>query len=59
MRLASDLRANPELGFKEIKSSGIIRSYWERIGLKVESYGTGLKAYIEGKGVGPTVALIG
>lgn len=59
LRLAADLRANPELGFKEVKSSGIIRSYWERIGLKVESFGTGLKAYIEGKGVGPTVALIG
>ena len=57
--LTSELRKTPELGFKETKSSETIKRYWEKLGLDVESYGTGLKAYITGNDDGPTVAIIG
>lgn len=61
MLLAETLRKEPELGFFEFKSSETVKSFWNKLGLKVEGpFGrTGLVARIKGKKKGPTIALIG
>lgn len=61
LSLAQTIRNNPELGFKEYKTSEAVRKAWESIGLKVEGpfASTGLCARIKGSKKGPTVALIG
>lgn len=61
LSLAKDIRNNPELGFREFKTSQEVRKAWESIGLKVEGpFGqTGLIARIKGSKKGPILALIG
>lgn len=58
--LAMELQANPELGFKENKSSLILMNYWESLGLSVEGpyAGTGIRCTIEGANEGPTLCLM-
>ncbi len=53
-----EIHKYPELGFDEIKTSGLIRSFLEELGLDVYSFaGTGLAATIKGKDTGKTVAI--
>lgn len=58
--LALELQANPELGYREFKSSAILRRYWEDLGLKVEGpfAETGIRCTIEGAKDGPTLCLM-
>jgi len=53
-----ELHKNPELGFGEFKTSGLIRSFLEELGLDVSGFaGTGLAATINGKENKKTVAI--
>ncbi|WP_050753771.1 M20 metallopeptidase family protein [Pseudobacteroides cellulosolvens] len=53
-----EIHKYPELGFNEIKTSGLIRSFLEELGLDVYGFaGTGLAATINGKDNGKTVAI--
>lgn len=53
-----EIHKYPELGFNEFKTSGLIRSFLEELGLQVSSYAkTGLAATIKGKEKGRTVAI--
>ena len=60
MDLAESLRECPELGFKEARSSDIVRKVWQSIGLEVKGpYAiTGLRAEIKGGHPGPSIALL-
>jgi len=55
------IMANPELGFKEFKTAGLVARTMEEIGLppKTGLALTGVKAVLEGSRPGPTVALLG
>jgi amidohydrolase len=53
-----DFHQHPEVAFEEKRTSGVIRKYLEGLGLQVTSCGgLGLKAVLEGKPGGKTVAL--
>lgn len=54
-----DFHANPELGNREIRTSGIIAEYLRNLGLKVETgvAHTGVVALLEGGKPGPRLAL--
>jgi amidohydrolase len=56
------IRANPELGFKEVKTAGLVEETFRRIGLapKTGLALTGVRADLAGRaGEGPTFALLG
>lgn len=59
--VAHSIFAEPELGFKEVKTSAKVRAAFDRIGLKYETgHGiTGVKARLEGGGHKRTVAVFG
>lgn len=52
-----DLHMHPELGFEEIRTSGIIAEELNKLGLKVQTGvgKTGVVAILEGADVGPTI----
>ncbi|MFH1177562.1 MAG: amidohydrolase, partial [Acidobacteriota bacterium] len=53
-----DFHRHPELGFKELRTSAVVRGFLESLGLSVAGLaGTGLRAVVEGRPGGPTVAL--
>ncbi|HEY9061396.1 MAG TPA: M20 family metallopeptidase [Pseudobacteroides sp.] len=53
-----EIHKYPELGFNEFKTSGLIRSFLEELGLDVSGFAkTGLAATITGKPDGKTVAI--
>jgi amidohydrolase len=55
--LRRDFHAHPELGFKEIRTAGIVAKELTALGLEVHSgiAGTGVVALLEGKKPGPVV----
>ena len=59
--IAEDIYLHPELGFKELRTAGIVSQYFERLGLPHRDglALTGVKARLEGGSSGPTVAVIG
>lgn len=53
-----DFHRHPEVAFKEERTSKVLRTFLEGLGLPVESFAkTGLRAILEGRPGGPTVAL--
>ncbi len=53
-----DFHRNPEVAFKEERTSRVIREFFQDLGLPVKSYaGTGLRVDLTGGGDGPTVAI--
>ena len=53
-----DFHRNPEVAFKEERTSRVIREFFEDLGLPVKAYaGTGLRVDLTGGGTGPTVAV--
>ncbi len=53
-----DFHRNPEVAFKEERTSRVIREFFEDLGLPVKSCaGTGLRVDLTGGGEGPTVAV--
>ncbi len=60
VNLALELQKCPELGFKEEKSSKVVRKYWEESGFDVKGpFGkTGLYFRIDSKRKGPSVCLL-
>jgi amidohydrolase len=61
IRIADDIYRHPELGFKEVRTAGIVSGFFERLGLPYRSglALTGVKARLEGGQAGPTVAVLG
>src|SRR5215471_872660 len=60
-RLARQIFAHPELGFKEHQTAGLVHDWFDKLGL-AHSDGialTGSRADIEGGQPGPTVAVLG
>ena len=59
--IGDDIFAHPELGYKEVRTSGIVRDTFDRLGLPHEDglAITGVKARLKGDGQGPTVAIMG
>lgn len=57
--LRRDFHAHPELGFKEIRTSGIVADELQKLGLKVRKgiAGTGITANLEGNKPGPVLLL--
>lgn len=53
-----DFHRHPEVAFQEKRTSSVIRTFLEELGMPVTSYaGTGLRGILEGEPGGPTVAL--
>ncbi len=59
--IGDDIFAHPELGYKEVRTSGIVRDTFDKLGLPHEDglAITGVKARLKGNGEGPTVAIMG
>jgi amidohydrolase len=53
-----DFHRHPELGFEEVRTSGVVRAFLESIGIEVRTCGrTGLRGVLRGGRPGRTVAL--
>jgi len=61
INIAKTILKNPEPGFREYKTSEVVKSEFEKIGLKYESgiALTGVKAKLTSNKPGPTIAVIG
>ena len=61
LSLVQEIGAHAELGFKEIRTSSRVAAFLKELGLPVETglAITGVKARLEGKSSGPTVAVLG
>ena len=61
IELGEDIYRHPELGFKEVRTAGIVAAEFQRLGLGFheELAVTGVKTTVSGAGPGPTVAIIG
>jgi len=61
IELGEDIYRHPELGFKEVRTAGIVADEFQRLGLGFheELAVTGVKTTVSGAGPGPTVAIIG
>src|SRR2546423_10219394 len=60
--LGEQIRKNPELGFKEVKTARLVEETFGRLGLSAKSglALTGVRADVAGRaGAGPTFALLG
>lgn len=59
--VADDIANEPELGFKETKTSAKVQKFMEGLGLTPQTglAITGVKARVKGAGEGPTVAVLG
>jgi amidohydrolase len=60
--LGEQIRKNPELGFKEVKTARLVEETFSRLGLSAKSglAMTGVRADVAGRaGAGPTFALLG
>ncbi|SNB71349.1 hippurate hydrolase [Arboricoccus pini] len=60
MAIRHDLHAHPELGFEEVRTSGIVAAYLEALGIEVHRQigGTGVVGILKGRqGDGPRVGL--
>jgi amidohydrolase len=60
--LGEQIRKNPELGFKEVKTARLVEETFSRLGLSAKSglAMTGVRADVAGRaGTGPTFALLG
>jgi amidohydrolase len=59
--LGEDIYRNPELGFKERRTSGVVAGEFSRLGLGYHEQLalTGVKTTVSGSGTGPTIAVIG
>ena len=55
--LRRDLHMNPELGFQEVRTAGIIARELSSLGIEVSTgiAGTGVVGLLEGRAAGPTV----
>src|SRR5262249_11560101 len=60
-RLARQIFANPELGFKEQHTAGLVHDWFDKLGLAHRDGMalTGTRADIDGSQPGPTVAILG
>ena len=60
-RIADDIYRHPELGFKEVRTAGIVSEYFGRLGLPYRNglALTGVKARLKGGAAGPSVAVLG
>ena len=60
-KIGDQIMANPELGFKEFKTAGLVADTMKSVDIPHETglAITGVKAIIRGKNPGPTVALMG
>ncbi len=61
IKTALDILENPETGFREIKTSRLVREKFKELGLSHREglALTGLKGSISGQGAGPSVAILG
>jgi len=60
--LGEQIRKNPELGFKEVKTARLVEETFSRLGLSAKSglAMTGVRADVAGRaGAGPTFAVLG
>ena len=60
-RIGEDIRLHPELGFKELRTAGIVADHMKHLGIPFQSgiAVTGVKGILEGKAKRPTVAYLG
>ena len=61
IRLGETIRRHPELGFKEVKTAGLVAETFRRLGLEPKEglAMTGVRADLRGHTDGPTFALLG
>ena len=62
VKLGEQIRKNPELGFKEVKTARLVEETFSRLGLSAKSglAMTGVRADVAGRaGTGPTFAVLG
>ncbi|MCA9795752.1 MAG: M20/M25/M40 family metallo-hydrolase, partial [Candidatus Eremiobacteraeota bacterium] len=59
VRLRRDFHQHPELGFEEVRTSGVVADYLRSLGLEVQTgiARTGVTALVKGAQPGPTLML--